>query len=183
MQAVQITVRDLPNSPALEDHLRKKANKLTQFYQRINSCRIVISLAQKHKHQGKLYCVRIDITVPGKELVVNKKLNEDVYIAIRDAFDALERQVENYARKRRGNVKTHEAVDHGVIARLFMDEGYGFIEDRQGQELYFSMANTHYPEFSQLKIGDEVEFITVPASDGWQAHHVIKERSNHVITD
>ncbi|MHB1947635.1 MAG: ribosome hibernation-promoting factor, HPF/YfiA family [Gammaproteobacteria bacterium] len=180
MQPVQITVRDLPSSPALEDHIRKKAQKLSQFYHRINSCRIVITLPQKHKHQGKLYCVRIDLTVPGKELVVNRKLDEDVYVAIRDAFQALQRQLEAYACKRRGDIKKHEfASNRGKIKRLFTDEGYGFIQDINGTELYFSPANLSNLEFAQLKVGDQVEFISVTASDGWQAHHVTRLKQNN----
>src|SRR3989338_5790092 len=105
MLPIQITIRDIPNSQAIEDRVHQKAEKLTKFYQHINSCRVVIDVPQKHKHQGKLFSVRIDLTVPGKELVVSHKLNEDLYVAIRDAFHALERQLETYARKRRGDVK------------------------------------------------------------------------------
>src|SRR5687768_2352095 len=104
MLPVQITIRDMPFSSTLENHIRKKAEKLNQFYQRINSCKIVIHVVQKHKHQGKLFSIHIDLTVPGKEIVVNRKLNEDVYIAIRDGFHAIVRQLENYARKQRGDV-------------------------------------------------------------------------------
>src|SRR4051812_48068488 len=99
MQLIQVTIRDVPHSGALEDHIEKKAEKLTRFYQRINSCRVVVEQSQKHKHQGKLFRVCVDLTVPGKELVVNRKKNEDVYLAIRDAFSAIERQLEDYARK------------------------------------------------------------------------------------
>lgn len=180
MQPVQITIRDLPNSPALETHLRKKAEKLAHFYQRINSCRIVITIPQKHKHQGKLYCIRIDLTVPGKELVVNRQLAEDIYVAIRDAFKALERQLENYARKRRGNVKTHELGNRGFVKRLFLEDGYGFIEGQDGQELYFSATNVSFPSFDQLKLGDRVEFLLAAANDGWQAHRITKEKNNKV---
>lgn len=175
MQPVQITIRDIPNTPAIENHIRKKALKLEQFYQRINSCRIVITIPQKHKHQGKLYCVHIDLKVPGKELVVNKKLSEDVYIAIRDAFSALVRQLENYARKQRGNIKTHDNVNRGYIKRLLSDNGYGFIQSVDGREHYFSSTNVAYPNFLQLEVGDLVEFISVPASDGVQAHRITKE--------
>lgn len=175
MQPVQITIRDLPNSPAIESHIRKKAQKLEQFYQRINSCRIVITIPQKHKHNGKLYSVHIDLKVPGKELVVNKKLSEDVYVAIRDAFNALLRKLENYARKQRGDVKTHDGVNRGYVKRLFPDEGYGFIQGMEGREFYFSTTNVAYPNFLQLEVGDLVEFIPVPASDGAQAHRITKE--------
>lgn len=182
MLPVQITIRDLPNSPALESHIRKKAQKLNQFYQRIGSCRIVITIPQKHKHQGKLFCVRIDLTVPGKELVVNRKLDQDIYIAIRDAFNAVERQLENYSRKQKGHVKTHELEMRGVIERIFFDEGYGFIKgNTDGNEYYFSSVNVSNPSFDQLQVGDAVEFISMMANDGLQANRVTKERTNHFI--
>lgn len=174
MLPVQITVCDLPNSQTLEDHIHKKAQKLTHYYHHINSIRIVITIPQKHKHQGKLYCVRIDLTVPGKELVVNRQKDQDLYVAIRDAFNALIRQLEAYARKRRGDVKTHDLESKGVVKRLFADEGYGFIQDVHGNEHYFSTANVSYPTFDQLKLGDTVEFLSEPANDGLQAHRVTK---------
>lgn len=107
MIPVQITIRDLPGSQALEENIHKKAEKLTQFYQQILSCRVVIESPQKHKHQGKLYSVRLELDVPGKELVVDNNENEDVYIGVRDAFNALKRQLSDYAHKRRGDVKNH----------------------------------------------------------------------------
>ncbi len=178
MLPVQITVRDMTTSPSLEDHLRKKALKLNQYFDRINSCRIVIQIPQKHKHQGKLFSVCIALTVPGKELVVNRKLDEDVYVAIRDAFIAAGRRLENYARKRRGDVKTHEAVMQGVVQKLFLDEGYGFINGTDGSEYYFSPTNVSYPSFAQLQLGDTVQFIGVPQSEGMQAHRVTREKNN-----
>ena len=180
MLPVQITVRDMPNSPALEDHLRKKANKLNQFYDHINSCKIVIHIPQKHKHQGKLFSVNIDLSVPGKDLVVNRKLDEDVYIAIRDAFLAVQRQLERYARKRRGDVKTHELLLHGVITKKFIDEGFGFIQGNDGSEFYFSPTNVSYPDFAQLQLGDTVQFIAVPQSEGMQAHRVTRLKNNNL---
>jgi ribosomal subunit interface protein len=180
MQPVKIVIRDMPNSPAIEDHIRKKAQKLSQFNQRINNFRVVVEVPQKHKRQGKLFNVRIDLTVPGRELVINRKLDEDVYIAIRDAFAALIRQLESYAQKRRGDVKTHESANYGYVKRLFLDEGYGFIQGVDGNEFYFSPTNVTYPSFDQLAIGDIVEFVSMPSGDGLQAHHVTKEKKNHV---
>lgn len=177
MLPVQITIRDLPDSPAIENHIRKKVEKLNQYYQRIGSCRVVITIPQNHKHQGKLFCVKIDLTVPGKEIVVNRKLDEDIYIAIRDAFSALSRQLEDYARKQRGDVKTHETEMHGVIMRLFKEEGYGFIKGTDGNEYYFSVTNATYPSFKQLAVGNSVAFLSLPGDDGLQANrvHVINE--------
>ena len=180
MLPVQITIRDIPISSAIEFLIRKKAEKLKQFYDRISSCRVVLELPQKHKHQGKIYNVRIDMTVPGKEFVSTHKHDQDIYVAIRDAFKAIERQLEEHSRKRHGRTKTHDELLHGHITRMMPNEGYGFIEGMDGNEYYFSMTNVHYPSFAQLMIGDAVEYIAEPNSEGcWQAHHVVRERSNH----
>lgn len=176
MLAVQVTIRDIPNSQALENHIKERAQKLIQFYQRINSCRVVVEVPQKHKRQGKLFSVNIDLTVPGKELVVNHKQDEDVYIAIRDAFHAIERQLEKYACRRRGDIKNHDSVCRGHITRLFPLEGYGFIHGVDGNEFYFSVANVAFPHFEKLEIGDFVQFIELSAGEGLQANRVTLEK-------
>jgi ribosomal subunit interface protein len=104
---LQITIRGIEPSDALETHIRDKANKLEEFFDRIMSCRVVVEVPHKHHHQGKQFNVRIDISVPGSEIVVNHDHAEDVYVALRDAFDATKRQLEDYARKLHGNVKVH----------------------------------------------------------------------------
>lgn len=182
MLPVQITIRDIPTSPALENNIRQRVEKLKRFYDRISSCRVVIELPQKHKHQGKLFNVRIDVTVPGKELVVTRKIHEDVYVALRDAFNAIVRQLEEHSHKRHGRVKTHNDVMHGYIARLVPEEGFGFIEGIDGHEYYFSITNVSYPDFEQLAIGDAVEYIAVSYNDGRQAQHVIREKHNNHST-
>ncbi len=105
---IQITIRDIEHSEALETHIREKAQKLDEFFTHIMSCRVVVEMPHKHQHQGKQFNVRIDIGVPGNEIVVNRDHSEDVYIAVRDALSAAKRQLEDYARKIRGDVKTHE---------------------------------------------------------------------------
>jgi ribosomal subunit interface protein len=105
---LQITIRDIEHSDALDAHIRDKAGKLDEFFGHIMSCRVVVEMPHKHHQQGKNYTVRIDIGVPGSEIVVNRDHAEDVYVALRDAFDAAKRQLEDYARKIRGDVKTHE---------------------------------------------------------------------------
>ena len=105
---LQVTLKDMPQSEAVESRIREKADKLGRFYDRIISCRVVVETPQRHQHQGKLYSVRIDLTVPGAELVANRAQDEDVYVAIRDAFVAITRQLEEFARRQRGEIKTHE---------------------------------------------------------------------------
>ena len=96
---LQITFRDIPSSEALDTHIRDKAQKLEQVFADIISCRVVVDQPAKHHQQGKLFNVRIDLGVPGKEIVVDRQENEDAYVALRDAFDAARRQLEDYARQ------------------------------------------------------------------------------------
>lgn len=113
---LQITVRDVENSEALETHIREKAKKLDEYFQHIMSCRVVVELPHKHHNQGKKFNVRIDIGVPGSEIVVNRDQAEDVYVALRDAFDAAKRRIEDYSRKIRGDVKSHQPKFTGTTA-------------------------------------------------------------------
>lgn len=115
---VQITFRDMEPSPAIEERVRERAAKLERFFDRITSCRVVIEEPHLHQHKGKLFHVRIDITVPGNELVANRNPSnnhghEDVYVAIRDAFNAAERQLEDHARKLRIRVKPPQNQEMG----------------------------------------------------------------------
>lgn len=105
---LQITIRDVEHSEALETRIRDKVAKLEEFSKHIISCRVVVEVPHKHHHQGKQFNVRIDIGVPGSEIVVNRDHAEDVYVALRDTFDAAKRQLEDYARKIRGDIKAHE---------------------------------------------------------------------------
>jgi len=105
---LQITIRGTGHSDALEAHIHEKVDKLEEFFDHITSCRVVVELPHKHHHQGKQFNVRIDISVPGSKIVVNRDHAEDVYVALRDGFDSAIRQLEDYARKLRGDVKMHQ---------------------------------------------------------------------------
>lgn len=169
---LQIVIRDIPPSEAIESHIREKVEKLESFYPHIIGCQATVEFAGKHKHQGKLFNVRLDITVPGSELVVNRDLHEDVYVALRDAFDAAKRQLEDYGRRQRGDTKIHMGEVHGHVARLFPEEGFGFIETPDGRELYFSRENVTHTDFDKLEIGSEVQFLEEVAGEGLQAKRV-----------
>jgi ribosomal subunit interface protein len=109
---LQISFRNMDPSPAVEARIRKKAAKLERFHDRIIGCAVVVEAPHRHHHKGKLYSVRVDISVPGKDVVVDHAkptdhAHEDVYVAIRDAFNAAIRRLEDQTRKMRGSVKTH----------------------------------------------------------------------------
>lgn len=169
---LQITLRDMPPSEAVETRIREKAQKLDSFYDRIMSCRVVVETPQRHQHQGKLHSVRIDLSVPGAELVVNRVEHEDIYVAIRDAFNAIGRKLEDYARRQRGDVKIHDVPHHGRITKIFPAQGYGFIETPDRRELYFNRDSVVEPEFEQLEIGAEVSYVEEQGKEGPQARRV-----------
>lgn len=104
---VHIQFQGMEASDALEASAREHAHRLESFAPDIMACRVHIDMLQKHQHQGQPFGVRIDLTLPGHELAVNRVQNEDVYVALRDAFDNMKRQVEDVVRRRRGQVKQH----------------------------------------------------------------------------
>jgi len=103
---LQITVLNLPHSAALETRARKMAEKLERFHARIVSCRIGIEELRRHRSRGRLFHVRVDLRIPGKEIVSNHRHDKDPYLALRDAFDSLRRQLEDVSRVAH-DVKTH----------------------------------------------------------------------------
>lgn len=169
---LQITTRGIPRSPALEAGIREKAAKLEEFHPRITSCHVAVEESGKHRHQGRSFTVRIDLRVPGREIAVTRDHHEDVFVALRDAFDSAKRQLEEVVREKRGDVKVHDIPQHGKIARLSVDDGCGFIETADGRELYFSRENVVYPAFEQLESGIQVQFIEELAGEGPQAKRV-----------
>ena len=83
--------------------------------------------------------------MPGKVLVANHKLDENLYASIRDTFSAIQRQLETYAQRQRGDVKTHPVAQMGRVVRLFAD--YGFIEGTDEREFYFNADSIIHPKF------------------------------------
>lgn len=169
---LQITVRNMQQSDALEAHIRDKVAKLAEFYPRITSCRVTVEESAKHHHKGCMFQVRVDVRVPQHEIVATRDQHEDVYVALRDAFDATKRQLEDVAREQRGDVKAHPLPQHGKVVRLLADEGYGFIATADGRELYFSRDNVVHPTFDDLAPGAAVQFIEELADSGPQAKRV-----------
>lgn len=109
---LQINFRNVDPSPALESVIREQAAKLERFCQYITSCRVVVEIPHRHQHQGKLYSVRIDMTVPQGELAVDRQhpldhTHEDAAVAVHDAFDAARRILQEHVQRARGDVKRH----------------------------------------------------------------------------
>jgi cold shock CspA family protein len=169
---LQITARDVSLSGAAEGNIRAKAADLDTYYDGIIGCRVVVEGPGRHHRKG-LFIVRIDLTVPGTDQVVDRQADEDLYVAVRDAFDAARRRVEDYARRQRGAVKSHEESHQARVSRLFPEEGYGFLETPDGREVYFHRHSVLHPGFDRLAIGTEVCFVEEPGEKGPRASTVV----------
>ena len=161
---LQITFRHADASPSVEDRIREYAAELDRFFDQIMSCRVAVERQHGRHYQGNLFRVRLDITVPGREIVVGReskpgRAHQDVSVAIRDAFDAARRQIEDHARIYRGEVKLHTVPDHGRITRLFRKDNYGFIATADSGEVYFHRNSVAGGAFDKLAVGDEVRFV------------------------
>lgn len=183
---LQVTFRNMDPSEAVEADIRDKAAKLDQYCSDIMSCRVVVEALHKHRHQGNLFHVRIDITVPNDELVVSRdpdqhQAHEDVYVTVRDAFQAAIRQLQAYNAKRQQEVKHHEPESHGRIARLVPMEDYGVIMTPDNREIYFHRNSVLNAEFDDLQEGAEVRFIEEIGDKGPQASTVKVEGKHHVV--
>lgn len=102
----QVTFRGMASSEAIEAQVRDRVDKLDRFHPRIMSCRVVVECGHRHQRKGRLYHLSIEIHVPGHEVVVGRDpadhhAHEDMNVAIRDAFDAARRQLEDVARRTR----------------------------------------------------------------------------------
>lgn len=185
-QPLQITIRDIPASAALDAAIREKAAKLDQFYNHIMSCRVVVEAPHGHHHKGKLYHVSVDLTVPGEEIAVNRApgahhAHEDVYVALRDAFDAARRKLQEFARKQRGETKRHDTPLHGKISELVPLENYGRIVTSDGRQLYFHRNSLLEGDFDGMKEGAEVRFTEEMGDAGPQASSVHIVGKHHIV--
>ena len=183
---VRLTFHGFQPSEAVEARIRQRAEKLFRRHARITECRVVVEAPHRHHRHGKLYQLRIDLVVPGGELVINsaahdKHAHEDVYVAIRDAFDAMDRKLEQFVSRRKNEIKAHEAPAHGTIVRMFPD--YGFIEDSDGNEIYFHCNSVVEADYDNLQIGDPVRIVVAhgESDKGPQASTVKPIGKHHIV--
>jgi len=100
----ELKQRNVALTPAMGEDIQRRAEKLDHFFDRIMRCRVTVEGPGGHHRQG-LYAVTIDLTVPGTEILVHKQANANVEVALKSAFDAAARRLEDHVRKARGFVK------------------------------------------------------------------------------
>ena len=109
---LQITFRHMDPSPALAARIRALVARLAKFDARISHCHVIVAPPPRHRRHGALYDFHIDIALPDKVIAVRRArsgtaAHEDPYVALRDAFRAARRKLEDYRRTRRGDIKSH----------------------------------------------------------------------------
>jgi cold shock CspA family protein len=173
-QPLRITSRTFPLSAVYEAEIRDKAGRLDRYYDRITGCDVTIEAEAIHHHRkGGPFTVRVDLSLPGGRLSVNRQAQDDLTVAIREAFGAARRRLEDFAREQRREVKTHEPAPRARVSKLLPDEGYGFLEGEDGREIYFHRNSVLGDHFAALRVGTEVRFVEEAGVEGPQASTVI----------
>jgi cold shock CspA family protein/ribosome-associated translation inhibitor RaiA len=174
---LQITYRHMDPSPALDARIRQLASRLERFSPQIMHCHVTVEAPHRHHRQGKLFDVRIDLTVPGHEIAIQRgsvadHAHEDAFVALRDAFRAARRKLQDYERERYGKVKLHTGQPHGQVSELHPDEDYGRIDTPEGRSIYFHRHSVLGGAFDNLGVGTEVRFAEEQGDRGPQASTV-----------
>lgn len=183
---LQITFKNLERSDFVESAVREKVEKLDQYCSDIMSCRVVVEALHKHHHKGNVYDIHIDITVPGKEIAVSRDpgqdhAHEDIYVAIRDAFNAAKRQLQNYSAQIQQQVKSHSMPPHGIVALINPEQDFGIIRASDGREVYFHKNSILNADLLDLEIGTPVRFHEEAGDEGPQASSVTVEGKHHIV--
>lgn len=172
---MQIVFEHVEPSETIESRIRDEVEKLGRYYDRIVWVRAVVARPQHRHHKGDTYAIRILVRIPGADDIAISRdpaetgRHEDVFVTIRDAFDAARRRLQDFTHERAGQVKVHEAPPHGTISTLFFDRDYGFIASSDGREIYFHKNSVSGEKFEDLQVGDEVRFSEAVGDKGPQA--------------
>ena len=190
-----ITFRRMRATDALEAEIRARLEKLDTYCPSIMAARVLVEQAERHHRDGNRYHIRLDLTVPGEEIVISheaslrpdaralaarqtRKQDEpdrshtDAGFAIREAFAAARRRLQDYVRRQRGSVKVHTPQPLGRVVRLFPSKAYGFLEAADGHEVYFQGSSVLGGAFDDLEVGSRVAFVEERGEKGPQASTV-----------
>lgn len=175
-----IVGREIKVSNPMWNAVHDYVESLERFYDRIIRCDIAISAPHRHSRKGNAYHIRIHIQLPGEDVIVNREAgvdgaHEDFYVALRDAFRAAKRKLQDRTRQMKGQLKHHEPELRGYVDRIFHEDGYGFIKTVSGREVYFHENSLVGGLFEDLKPGSPVRFSDEIGEHGPQATTVHPE--------
>jgi len=169
---LQITARNFELTDAIDATIREQAEKLDRIYDQIVRCEVVLDAPHQRQTKGVIYNVRMNVTVPGGQIQVKKEFHEDLYVCINRAFEKAHRQLKQFVSQQRKDVKYHEEPPSGTIAKIFPDDGYGFLTTLEGREIYFHENSVVGGKFKDLEVGSKVRFVESEGEKGPQASTV-----------
>jgi ribosomal subunit interface protein len=174
---LEIVFRNMDPSQALEARIRGLAARLEKFSPHIIHFHVTVETAHRHQQQGRLFDVALRITVPGDEIAIRDTdpadhAHEDVYVALRDAFRAARRRLQDYERRRRQQVKFHADTTEGRVSEIDRERQFGRIESNDGRLIYFHRNSVLGLPFDKLAIGSTVRFVEEAGDLGPQASTV-----------
>lgn len=177
----RITFRKMEPDTSARDEVERRIAELEEVHPRSTSRQVAVETEHQRHRQGKLFHASIELHVPGRTIVVGRDppahhAHEDVRVAIRDAFDAVRRRLEDQARRACGDEKTYVPAQVGRIARVFPGRGYAFLETDTGEVGYGHANSVVEGGFAQLQAGDKVRYVLAPdpGEHGPQASTVVK---------
>lgn len=160
--------------PEQEDLIRAEVTKLERFCDRLVTARVTVSVPNRYPSgEPRAWAFRIALTVPAGDVEVSRQAKPLFRDALDDAFDAARRQLQDYAREIRGDVKVPVEPDHGAVSRLFGYEGYGFLTAADGHEVYFHRNSVPDNGFDKLVVGTVVRYVETEGERGPQASTVV----------
>ncbi len=184
MQApIEIAFQHCEPTEEIQAEIAKQAKRLEKFSDRLTSCHVAFVGPQTRHRQGELFKIDIRIAMPEHHDVMVTRARGDAperehpLVAIREAFDAAVRQIEDFARDTRDQVKDHRVKDHqaeshGRVTKFLAGEDCGFIETEEGHEIYFHRNAVLGGAFDRLTVGSEVRFVEEAGVKGAQASAV-----------
>jgi cold shock CspA family protein/ribosome-associated translation inhibitor RaiA len=191
MQApIEIAFQHFEPSEEIRAEVAKQAKRLERFSDRITSCHVAIAGPQTRHRQGELFKVDIRIAMPEHHDVIVTRTHRDTperahpLVAVREAFDAAARQIEDFAREARSQFKDRQvkgrlAESAGRVTKFLAGEDCGFIETAEGREIYFHRNAVLGGAFDRLTVGSEVRFVEEEGVKGAQSSAVRLVSKHH----
>jgi cold shock CspA family protein len=171
----QIVFEHMAPDERVKDLVGEELAKLEQFFGRITSAHIFVSAPPEGRPREALYRANLRLLMPGgREVVISHdpdkfRYKENAATAVRDAFDAARRQLQDQAGVMDGKVKQHTdpgPLQLGRVARLMREEGYGFIETEAGHEVFFTRHKVKHGAYDRLALDMAVHFEEEMGDDG-----------------
>jgi cold shock CspA family protein/ribosome-associated translation inhibitor RaiA len=160
----EIAFRNVEPTPPMESQILRGLAQLERIHPRITTCRIMVEIPHPRHIRGNLYRVRIDLTVPGREILVSRdpparRTREEAGTAIREAFRLARSQLREHREREAGHPRVPEAPLRGRVISLEDGDGYGFLRSSEGEEIYFHRTGVPDDRFDDLEVGSEVRFV------------------------